>query len=288
MIKINRSGLLYILFSILLGIAATNTGNNLLYVISSIVLGFMGASGFFGKNNIEGIDLSILKPEEVYAGIPFSLRVRVRNRKRFMSSFLLRVNLGETYVTIPILQPGGEKELSVPFLCKKRGVYRIESVEVSSVFPLNLFRRSKTFFVQISFIVFPEPKRVKIPYDPFGDTGSHRIRNQDFINYEVSGLRDYNLRDPLRLIHWKASAKTGNLRSKKLDSGKERELFIDFENFPVQDVEERIKAITYMVIEATKRGIPVGIAINGKRIDPSFERSTKYRILRELALYGIN
>lgn len=286
MIRINRSGLLYILFSIFLGVAATNTGNNLLFVVSSLILGFMGASGFFGKKNLDGIEAQILNPKEVYANLPSFLKVRLRNRKRFIPSFILRVRIGEKEGCIPILEPNAEREIEIPFLCEKRGMFKVDSIEVSSVFPLGLFKRFKRIKTQASFIVYPEPKKARISFDSFGEFGNPSEKLQNVTNYEVSGLRDYNLRDPLRLIHWKASAKTGKLRTKKLESGNTRELFIDFDGFPVQDLEERIKIITYIVVEAAKNGLAVGMRINGKRIEPSADPSNKFRILRELALYG--
>jgi disulfide bond formation protein DsbB len=46
-VKITSSGLIYILITIVLSVAAINTGNNLLYIISSLLLALMAISGLY-------------------------------------------------------------------------------------------------------------------------------------------------------------------------------------------------------------------------------------------------
>ena len=49
-----------------------------------------------------------------------------------------------------------------------------------------------------------------------------------------AGLRPYEPGDPMRRIHWKAAARTGQIRSKRFDSSRERELLIalDIQTLP--------------------------------------------------------
>src|SRR4051812_50090552 len=54
-IRFTRFGTFYVLFSIGVGAAAINTGNNLLYLILGILLGFIIISGFLSDSGLWGI-----------------------------------------------------------------------------------------------------------------------------------------------------------------------------------------------------------------------------------------
>ena len=52
-LKINTSGALYVLVTLLIGFAAVNTGNNLLFLVVSGLLAFMSVTGLAGMYNIK-------------------------------------------------------------------------------------------------------------------------------------------------------------------------------------------------------------------------------------------
>ncbi len=87
MIKITKAGWIYIGLTIFLGVAAVNTGNNLVYLIVSAMLSFMGISGFFGRKNIDKLQIEPEFPEEIYAGVETPVRIVIKNQKRFLPSF---------------------------------------------------------------------------------------------------------------------------------------------------------------------------------------------------------
>ena len=53
-----------------LGVAAINTGNNLLYLLVSLVLGLIVVSGVLSEQTMRGLRLTGAVPEEIYAGRP--------------------------------------------------------------------------------------------------------------------------------------------------------------------------------------------------------------------------
>ena len=86
-VKITASGYIYIVVTILISVAAINTGNNLLYIISSLMLALMAISGIASLFNLFFIEISLRPPEEVFAGIParFSLRARITPKEQYSS-----------------------------------------------------------------------------------------------------------------------------------------------------------------------------------------------------------
>lgn len=271
-----------------MGVVAVNTGNNLLYFMDALLLGFMGISGFFGKRNLEGIDLDVSLPDEIYANAMYLFKIVVRNKKRLFPSFLIRIKVlgGEAF--IPVIGQKEERSVFVPLKFEKRGIYRIGDIFLLSVFPFNFFIRAKRIKKEMTIFVFPEPKRYKIgsSEDKEKDSEGNIERTSFLRNDEVISLRDYIKGDPPKFIHWKASAKTGDLKVKSFGSYNTSDFFIDFESIPIYDIEERLKAVTYAIVEAKRKQKPIGLKINGKIFKPTTSRQKILEMLKELSLYG--
>src|SRR5690242_11778346 len=67
---VTRVGIIYVLTILLIGIAALNTGNNLLYVIVAAMLAAILVSGVASAVVLEDLELDIGLPEQVFAGRP--------------------------------------------------------------------------------------------------------------------------------------------------------------------------------------------------------------------------
>ena len=88
---VTRAGLIYIMLTVALGIAALQSGNNLLYVVVAALLSAILVSGIASAVVLDGLELDIHVPEHVFAGKPMLARVLVRNESKWMPSFSIRV-----------------------------------------------------------------------------------------------------------------------------------------------------------------------------------------------------
>lgn len=88
---VTRTGIVYILVTVVIAIAALNTGNNLLYIVVAAMLAAILVSGFASAWMLRYLDLDIYLPEHVFAGRPVSGRIVLRNPRRFLPSFSVRV-----------------------------------------------------------------------------------------------------------------------------------------------------------------------------------------------------
>jgi uncharacterized protein (DUF58 family) len=88
---VTRTGIVYALVSVLIGIAALNTGNNLLYIVVAAMLAAMVVSGLASAANLEQLELDVRLPEHVFAGRSVSARIILRNRRRWWPSFSVAV-----------------------------------------------------------------------------------------------------------------------------------------------------------------------------------------------------
>ena len=88
---VTRAGLIYILISVVIGIAAINTGNNLLYVVVATLLSAVLVSGLASAWVLKSLSLDVHLPEHVFAARPMLARILLRNTSSWLPSFSIRV-----------------------------------------------------------------------------------------------------------------------------------------------------------------------------------------------------
>ena len=88
---VTKAGIVYVLVTLVIGIAALNTGNNLLYIIVAAMLAAILVSGYVSALVLRYLELDIRLPEHIYAGRAVLGRIVLNNPRRFVPSFSVRV-----------------------------------------------------------------------------------------------------------------------------------------------------------------------------------------------------
>jgi len=285
-VRINFGGKVYIGFTLLVGFAAVNTGNNILYILLSFLLALMGVSGFLSRYNLSSLKAYLVPPAEIWCCKPALFSVRLENRKRF-PAFLVEVfekAIG-LKVLFPLVERSSERGVKLTF--PKRGIYKMEALEGKSTFPFGLFERRFYIPLDEEILVFPKPIEVKVnpPLSrpvPGGDKGFLRFRQSG--EGAVEGVKEYG-GEGMRLIHWKAFAKWGELYAKEVaDEARVREVIVDMDKIPASDLEERISKATYLVLHFKRLGYAVGLKYGDREIPPSAGEEHFKELLKFLAL----
>ncbi|KJU86443.1 protein containing DUF58 [Candidatus Magnetobacterium bavaricum] len=154
------------------------------------------------------------------------------------------------------------------------------------MFPFNFFIRCVRLQGVYEHIVLPEPKRCQLPEHLQREMRSkgEKSTNRTGHDGELLSLRKYRASDPMKYISWKATAKTGQLKTRELSALAFEPIVIDFDKTNISDYEERISCITYTVSYLIKHNIPVGLKVSDKEFKPDVSHRHKLNILRELAL----
>ncbi len=69
----------FIMVTLAVGVAAVNSGSNLLYLIVAMMLSMMLISGILSDLVLWSIRVDRKVPPEIYAGSPFPLRFKLKN-----------------------------------------------------------------------------------------------------------------------------------------------------------------------------------------------------------------
>jgi len=282
-VKVNKGGIIFITLTVFLGVAAANTGNNLLYMLVSSLLSIMLVSGLISILNLRNVVIKVKAPGEVFANREAVFKVFVASRLN-MPSFLIRISSGRDSVIFPVVDRKSRcGEIYMSF--RKRGVVKKIRVELSSNFPIGMFQRSQLVDVLVDVVVFPEPvEHSLLPANGGENQGSSVMETvKKEVSGEYMGAREY-WQDPLKLVHWKLTAKLERLYVKEYSKEGGLPVVLTLDSVK-GDVEERLSKLTFLVLKLLENGYKVGLRIKDKEIPPDTGREHKVRLLSELAFY---
>jgi uncharacterized protein (DUF58 family) len=88
--EVTREGLIYLVLTLLIGVGALNTGNNLLFIVVAAMLAAVLVSGIVSAVMISGLEIELHLPHHVFAGQNYAGAVLLHNR-RWLPAFSVSV-----------------------------------------------------------------------------------------------------------------------------------------------------------------------------------------------------
>lgn len=273
--------------TLLIGFAAVNTGNNLLFLVVSGLLAFMSVTGLAGMYNIKKLIPDLRPPEEIYAGIPAPFSLSVKNTKRFLPSFLIRIEFhaGQSAV-IPVVLQNSASYDTVLLTFSRRGAIPSGRITISSPYPVGFFTRYWSYEIDSTVTVFPRP--IATSSGGSGDespAAGAGLRRERGLSGELERIYPYSGSEPLRMIHWKHSARSQDFLVKGFGRSVAAPLIIDLDLLSGQGVEERLSRAAWLV-QRWVRERPVGLLLGGRVLSVGIGKQHGFMLLKELALYG--
>ena len=299
-IRVRTAGTVYTLLTIVLGVVAVNSGNNLLYLVTALLLGYMLASGVAGRRNLTGAQASLVLPDEIYAGRPFQAAVKLENNRRsslHLIEVALRVEGGEgepPRAFFGLVPAKCALSRDVVLTLPRRGEARV-ALEVASSFPFDFFTRFAWKTAQAEALAFPAPVLDDAALAAGGEDKNEEKekeiqealagRQPDNDASNVAGIRPYQTGDPMNRVHWKISARTGKLSTRLFDGASTRAIMIDLDALVSRGLEHGLSLAAGRILQAGRENLPVGMVDRGTVLPPATTRTERLALLAHLALY---
>ncbi len=212
-------GLVLVAMVLAIGMAAYNTGNNILFITLALLLASLVLSGVLAWLNFSGTEWRLRARPPFRVGQEAVVAVELRNTKRVLPTYALwfdlaarRTGANSRLFLRRRLEVGGVDRLEWCFRPTRRGVETLAIEGVGSLFPFGFLRKTLGADVRREVRVWPEPvtvafvgaavARFQMESEEVARPGS----GQDLLS-----LRRYRPGDSHRHIHWKASARVRQL-----------------------------------------------------------------------------
>jgi uncharacterized protein (DUF58 family) len=277
------AGVAYLMVVLLILLLAVNYQNNLAYAVCFTLLSVFITAILHTYANLSGLEITALSTEPTFANEKAYFRYQLYS-SRSMYQLYLGFN-NNAQVTVD-LKKNVIHNIEVPCLCSRRGWQRAELFRIGSLYPLGLFRAWGWLRFDQTVLVYPQPIEGR-ELDSF--VGSGRRDNITGVkgDDEFETLTPYYPGAAKNSIAWKAYAKGYGLQVKAYQGNASDELWLDWSFWPELSVEQRLSCMCFWSIQLAQNQITYGVRLPGVTIEPSAGEKHKIKVLKQLALYGI-
>lgn len=288
-LRVPFAGKAFLLVTLGVGVAAVNTGNNLLYLAVSLNLSLILLSGILSEGTLRHASLKVRLASEAFAGGEAFLAVTgLSKAKRFPGiSIVATLQVGEDPATVrfPDIAPGASVTRVVPFLPSRRGEFDSIHASVSTRFPFSLFEKSIELAVPVAVVVYPRPS----PPSARGENlPVSAPSGRPFLSGRVGafprGVREHLPADPVRDIHWKTTARTGRwmVKEREGEATPGIDLHVEGSGTP-EAFEARLSEACGDVLDLERRAVPFRLRIGDRLCAEAHDPDRRAKALEALA-----
>jgi uncharacterized protein (DUF58 family) len=272
-------GLVLIALSLGIGMAAYNTSSNILFMTLSLLLSCLILSGVLAWMNLHGTRWRLLVSPRLRAGERTSVAVDLVNSKKVLPTYslcfevaALEARQAGLLVQEAGLEPGEQIRLHWGYTPPRRGVETVAITRLESQFPFGFLRKCIGGGLQRRVVVWPQHIRYAFQPPP-GSPWQREGRTLPSAGHgtELINLRTYRPGDPIRIVHWKASARLRRLMARETSEERQNAylLFLETPRSVWHDPEQfevLCRAAASLAEDLYSRGQLWGAAVNDEPV----------------------
>ncbi|AFY40081.1 protein of unknown function DUF58 [[Leptolyngbya] sp. PCC 7376] len=209
--------------------AATNTMAGWLYVISGTIFAILFLGAILPIRSLKELEIGRSPISPVSVSEVMQVKIQITNQGKAAKSLVAAMDelppeLGAPRrKVIEMLPPKDSLEWVYEIDAQKRGIFHWETIALRTANPLGLFwcRRSRS--VPARAVIYPQilPLNACPIIDSIGADESTKFQSDRLYQNATEGLtksiRNYRVGDPMRLIHWRSSARFGEFKVRELE-----------------------------------------------------------------------
>lgn len=202
----------------------------------------------------KGLSGSVEVPNKaIYVGDKVSISYTIRNSSKFTAPYLEVENSiskeltgVESPKTMTTLDPKGFYTHNEELTLKKRGFYQIGEIQVAIKDVFGFYSIKKKMASDTALIVYPVPRELNsFRITSIEQLGEMLIEDKAFEDKSrISSLREFREGDSVKSIHWKLSAKLGDLIIKEFDNSADTNVIVFVDNYRglfSKDIDRRLE-----------------------------------------------
>ena len=256
-VMVPREGLVYLGMMLIIAIAALTGGNpdtgNMLLLIFGMMAGPFVLNGWVVVAMLARVTVERSVPAAASAGSFFSVEISLRNDKPFLSSRLVEVrdqihgHTGTQEAIVTFVRVGAKDARTSEYQVRmtRRGRYTFGPIRISSQFPLGIGERGHTLPVENEIIIHPAIGRLLPGWSRRERELAEAVQETNarlgIFDDEFHGIREYRSGDNPRAIHWRSSARHGQLMVKEHQQHRQSDLTVLLDLFKTAEFTEALQ-----------------------------------------------
>ncbi len=254
--RLTREGVHFVGILLFIFIGAILRDINLLILLAGAMIGLLLLQWRFNSRTLIGLSATRSLPRATFVGTEVEVAMRIFNPKRWLGSWLILVEdplrrlaprplrlteCGQT--VIDEIRPANFSSSHYQLTFHQRGKYTVGPSTISTRFPLGLGRGSRTLDNQGQITVYPllgklTPRTQHLFHQEMHGNAqmSRKVGTHEADFY---GLRPWSTGDSKRWIHWRTTARLGELSVRQFERQQRRQICVLLDLFgPEQRGEE--------------------------------------------------
>ncbi|MFN0128650.1 MAG: DUF58 domain-containing protein [Verrucomicrobiales bacterium] len=235
----------------------------------------LGVGWWLARRNLDGIEIDRSAPASTFVGEWIPVSVRLRGPKRLLGASAVELSdellgfVGEG-MAARRLRPGEVCELTGQTRLRKRGLHPLFRWELASTFPAGLWQTRVHGWHSMPITVFPRPVTPVELDDPktvLDDEEGALWQPKPDWGGDFLGIRDFQPGDPLKHIHWPASARAQRLVVREYDQRLPASHALFFHSWQppghrrmADAFEAALELLTGLLLRCTDEAVPVTLS----------------------------
>ena len=252
--------------AVILFVIGTNAEAGWLFVLAALLLGAVVAGIVVPLVALRGLDVVLVAPAETRQGVDTAVQLAIVNHGRGVRWGVVASDdhIGGATTSVGAIRPGEQVEVGTVRGAPRRGEAHTAWVELRSAAPFGVAERRRRLPADVTTLVLP--RVVPLGALPFIDLASSREAAADTEarrgqGPEYLGVREFRPGDPIRQVHWRLTARHGELVVRDLEEHRVPRLAIWIDTGSGDDaLDEACSAAASIVSSASATGVGVRLA----------------------------
>lgn len=213
-------------------------GINLILILAYLLVLLFVLNWIAARRRLRGVTASRRIRRPVFAASPFVWEVDVATSSRRPIAGWSLHDQGAAHSMCWFLSDPRNQRLRREVTLPKRGLYQCEPLRAVSAYPFGLVKQTCEFGKRDQLTVLPQLGKLHLGqmrrwlvHTARPDERARRTRRRLSMESEFHGLRQFRPGDSPRWIHWRTTARTGELVVREFDQGTHHDLILIVEPF---------------------------------------------------------
>lgn len=240
-LSLPREGAAWLGISFVIGFIGWYKNINLMLLMAYLMMGLVAVNGWLALRQVRRLHARRIPVPPAFAGEMFCIPAEATNTlpRPVNIELLTESPVHQSLWFLPRLRPAETRRAAVDWKVNHRGVVKLSPIIIRSADPFGLIRAARPLGDAAEVVILPRIGQIDLGSLRrwlirlgAGDAQTRRpVRRPGLHHADVRGVRGYRPGDSRREVHWRTTARIGELMVREYDSTEPLDLILVFDAY---------------------------------------------------------